>query len=175
MPQKEPPSVDSSIRRARQANNVSVRELARRLHVSPTAVSQMERSEARGAIQLGTLRKALLAAGPVSAGPAAPFERREDRVSFELHRAVAKKLIDDPDSVLSVVPDNLKKMRDRVHGPLAHEWLNEWERLTTSSVGALVDAMLATNEHAAELRQNSPFAGALSQDERIEAIRRASA
>lgn len=36
---------------------------------------------------------------------------REDRMALELHRAVAKKLLDDPAAVLGVVPENIARLR----------------------------------------------------------------
>jgi transcriptional regulator with XRE-family HTH domain len=98
----------SSIKRARLTRGLSVREFARQLGVTAGAVSQMERSEAAGKIGVDTLRRALEALGEDlvlttqrhngARGRVhrAPFARREERVSYELHRAVAKKLIEDP-------------------------------------------------------------------------------
>jgi transcriptional regulator with XRE-family HTH domain len=176
----------SSIKRQRLARGVGLRELARRLEVTPGAVSQMERSEARGSIQLDTLRRALSAMGAELVTdirrpqlPAeyvqAPFERREDRVAYELHRAIAKKLIDDPDRVRAVIPKNIEVMRENVHGRLVNEWLDRWQELSKAPVGVLVEALLATDELGKEMRQNGPFMGVLSEQERLEAIGRAAA
>jgi len=75
--------------------------------------------------------------------------------------------------VLSVVPGNIEKIRPRVHGSMATEWLDEWQRLSRGSVGAIIDVLLGTDQHSIDMRQNSPFAGALTQQERLEAIGRA--
>lgn len=176
----------SSIKRARISQGLSVREFSRRLGVTPGAVSQMERSEAAGKIGVGTLRGALAILGedlvvttqrrrdkPLSRHRA-PFARREDRVTYELHRAVAKKIIDDPEPVLSLVPDNLEKMRRNVRGPLLERWLAEWESLVRGPIGNLIQVMLGEDNEAKEMRQNSPFSGALTQAERLDAIARAS-
>ena len=82
---------DSTIKRLRVEQGVTVRELARRLSVTPGAISQMERSEAAGTIGVGTLRRAVEALGAQliltitnehdRPGSVAPFERREDRVT----------------------------------------------------------------------------------------------
>lgn len=176
---------ESAIKRARISRGITVRELAKRLGVTPGAVSQMERSEAKGTIQLGTLRRALGAMGvtdevivvgdrPHEASyPPAPFERREDRVTYELHRAVAKKLLDDPESVRRVIPDNVAKLRAHVSGALVHDWLDRWLALRDAPIGELVDAMLATDELGKEMRQNGPFMGVLTKVERLGAIARA--
>ena len=172
----------SSIKRARKSSGVTVYELARRLGISPGAVSHMERSEQRGSIRMATLNGALAALEATDATPRAapeptraraPFERREDRVTFELHRAIAGQLLDDPQRVKSVMPGNVARMRSHVRGPLAAGWLDRWEGLSRASVGQLIDAMLATDELGMEMRQNSPFLGVLTQDERLRAIERA--
>lgn len=174
----------SSIKRARLARGLSVRGFARQLGVTAGAISQMERSEAAGKIGVDTLRRALGALGEDlvvttrrhGSGRAhrAPFERREERVAYELHRAVAKKFIDDPEFVLSLIPGNLSRLRENVRGPLAQQWLDEWERRASGPIGEFVQTMLGEDDQAKEMRQNSPFAGVLTQAERLEAISRAS-
>jgi transcriptional regulator with XRE-family HTH domain len=173
----------SSIKRARLEKNVTVRGLASRLGVTPGAVSQMERSEARGSIQIATLSRALAALETQPSDEARPplgryrvgveFDRREDRVAFELHRAVAKKLIDDPDAVRAVIPANVAKIRRHVRGPFVNGWLDKWEALGSAPVGTLVEALLATDDEGVEMRQNGPFMGVLTQQERLDAIARA--
>lgn len=177
----------STIRRTRTAQGIGVRELARRMNVTPGAVSQWERSEANRTIQVDTLQRALMALGEElvtetrSIGDEGlpyepvPMERREDRVSFELHRAIARKLIDAPDAVRSVIPSGVERIRGHVRGPLVNAWLDEWLALSTGPLGPLVDVLLGTDEHAVEMRQNTPFLGVLTQQERLEAIRRATA
>jgi transcriptional regulator with XRE-family HTH domain len=173
----------STIRRTRLARGVGVRELARRLGVTPGAVNQMEHSEARGAIQLGTLNRALIAiGGQVGTGPARGtstgpdyFEHREDRVAWELHVEVAKKLLNDPDGVRGVIAQNVRRMRAHVRGQLVNEWLDRWVELSVAPLGEVIAAMLATDELGREMRKNGPFMGVLSQAERLEAIDRAAA
>jgi transcriptional regulator with XRE-family HTH domain len=53
----------STIKSTRIAAGISVNELARRLHVTPSAVSQLERSELEGTIKINSLREALAALG----------------------------------------------------------------------------------------------------------------
>lgn len=178
------PVEDSAIKRIRLRKGVTVRELAGRLSVTPGAISQMERSEAAGTIGIGTLSRALTALGErlvvthvgtsdAERPPRSPFERREDRVTYELHRAIAKKLIDDPDRVLALMPVNLARLRGRVLGSLGQRWIDQWEAAAKGPVWELVRLMLGEDENSKELRQNSPFVGVLSQDERLHAIERA--
>ncbi|SDS54926.1 helix-turn-helix domain-containing protein [Microterricola viridarii] len=108
----------------------------------------------------------------VSPRPNAPFQHRIERVTYELHRAVAKRLIEDSDAVISRVPEQVERMRpDAVGG--AHALLDEWIELTHASVGDIINVMLADDEHAKEMRQMSPFIGVLPEEERLEAIARA--
>jgi hypothetical protein len=102
-----------------------------------------------------------------------PFDRREDRVAFELHRTVARKLIDSPDGVRGAIPAGVDRIRQNARGPLVAAWLDEWVALSSATVGSIVDVLIGTDEHSIEMRKNSPFAGVLSQSERLEAIARA--
>lgn len=55
--------MESTIRTARIQRGISTTELARRLRVTPSAITQMERSEREQTIKLATLRAALAALG----------------------------------------------------------------------------------------------------------------
>ncbi|WP_430644975.1 helix-turn-helix domain-containing protein [Agromyces sp. GXS1127] len=159
----------SMIAGARRSMGWSMRDLAAHLGVNVSTVSRMERSEREGTIQLSTLRRALdvmdrdLELQPVN-------RRREERVSMALHRAIARKLTHSPEDVLAVIPENLERIRHTVRGPIAESWMTRWEHLARGPVEELIEAMLDDTPEGRELRQNSPFAGALSPDERIRAI-----
>jgi transcriptional regulator with XRE-family HTH domain len=156
-----------------------VRELARRAGVTPGAVTQWEDSERRGVIRRSTIDRALHALGTSlaeeeTATGSRDLERREDRVTLELHRVVAHKLVDHPDAVTADAIRHLALLRKRVRGDSAHALVDEWERLLTAGrLGALIDVLLGTDSWAVDMRQVSPFAGALSDDERLAAIGRA--
>ncbi|MDP3207828.1 MAG: helix-turn-helix transcriptional regulator [Rhodoglobus sp.] len=165
----------SSIREARLRRGIGTRELARLMEVSPSAVTQWERSEQRGTAQLGTVRRAIDAIERTPSAFDRTLERREDRVTLELHRELVKKIIDDPDPIFALVPRNLERTRAKVTGSVAEGWLDEWERLVSSgSLGQLVDRALGTDDRSISMRQVSPFLGALTEDERRTAIERAS-
>jgi transcriptional regulator with XRE-family HTH domain len=176
-------SRSSTIRRARERSGIGLRELARRLNVTPNAITGWEQSERLGTAQLNTIERALAALGEqlvidtrhiVDGELPNGLERREDRVALELHRAVAKKLLDDPESVLRVVPENLGRLRHTSQGTAAKSWLDEWQELTqTKSIGRLVDVMLGTDSRSISMRQLSPFLGVLSPQERVLAIKAA--
>jgi hypothetical protein len=102
-----------------------------------------------------------------------PTDRREERVTMELHLALAQKLRCDPQAVLAVAPKNLERLRSRLTSPIGQGWVSRWAELLESPVEDLISGMLADTTEGRDLRQNSPFAGALTQSERIGAIERA--
>ena len=51
------------------------------------------------------------------------------------------------------------------------EYLREWDRIVARGLEQTVGTLLSTSPRARELRQNSPFAGVLSQTERTQALR----
>ncbi len=134
------------------ASGISVRGIATRLSCSASVV--------QGALKNARRRRPIL-------------DRREDRISFELHKAVADKLRVTPDQVLRVAHMNLERMKNVPRSPYAEGWIREWETLLAGDPDKLVDVMLGTGDRANDLRQVSPFAGVLSQDERLLAIRKA--
>lgn len=173
----------SLIREARIQSGVGVRELARRAGVSPGAVTQWEQSETAGVIRERTLARALDVLGTtpetMRARTAPEFrnrlERREDRVTLELHRAVAMKLIADPDTVLSKVASEARRIEVNLRGRAVDD-LAEWVALAqTRRLDLLIALMLGTDHKAVNMRQVSPFGGILSDDERMTAIGRATA
>lgn len=100
-------------------------------------------------------------------------QRREERVQLELHRALLSKLISDYEGVRALAMRNLARSRNVVRGDQAVGWLDEWKALLGGPPERLVDVLLGEDEHSVDLRQVSPFAGALSHDERLAAIGRA--
>lgn len=164
--------MSSTIADTRRAVGWTVRELAENMGVAPSTVTRMEQSEREDRIQLGTLKRAL---GVMGRRPRVEVinNRREERVTMELHRALAIKLQIDPQAVLGVVPDNLSRLRARLSSPIGQQWVNRWAELMDSPVDQLIQGMLEDTPEGRELRQNSPFAGALTQGERLAAIERA--
>lgn len=164
--------MSSTIADTRRAVGWTVRDLAENMGVAPSTVTRMEQSEREDRIQLGTLKRAL---GVMGRRPHVEVinNRREERVTMELHRALASKLQIDPQAVLGVVPDNLSRLSARLGSPIGQQWVNRWAELVDSPVDQLIQGMLEDTPEGRELRQNSPFAGALTQGERLAAIERA--
>lgn len=102
------------------------------------------------------------------------LSRREERVSYELHRAVAEKIAEDPQSVLEKARINLQRMSARTRNTHAQDWVAEWDELVNGDdIDRLVEGMLRADERGIDLRQMTPFAGVLSQEERLIAIHKA--
>lgn len=99
--------------------------------------------------------------------------RPEERVQLELHRTLLAKLLGDLGEARSVAHRNIDRMRTAVRGEQAQAWLDEWAELVDHPGPALIDAFVDTDEHSIDLRQVSPFAGLLTQQERLAAIERA--
>ena len=89
---------------------------------------------------------------------------RDQARSLWLGCAIAGKLVADPQNVLEKASDNLARL-DRLHGG-SSRWLAEWRSLLEGPVADVLDVLVSRTPRARELRQNSPFAGVLSEEER---------
>ena len=97
---------------------------------------------------------------------------REERRSLALHRAIARRLADDPAAVIAQARRNLARMRRR-HGH-ATNLLREWNVILDRPVPALAALLTSTAEWVRELRHVTPFAGVLSAAERAGVYREVS-
>ncbi|GAB2859791.1 hypothetical protein GCM10022221_69180 [Actinocorallia aurea] len=90
---------------------------------------------------------------------------REAERSLWLNRAVVAELESDADRVLGLAHRNLERMRGRAgwgHNP----WFVRWGIVLDSGVDAVIEVLLSRDPEAVELRQNTPFAGVLPQEDR---------
>jgi excisionase family DNA binding protein len=90
---------------------------------------------------------------------------RDQRRSLWLAYAVAAQIVTDPDAARASARANVKQMRKAARGQ-AQRWLDEWERLLDGPVEELLDNLTSRSPKGRELRQNSPFSGLLTTDER---------
>lgn len=91
---------------------------------------------------------------------------REAERSLWLHRAVAGKVVLDPDTALETAGRNLATMRLTHPDGMSAAWLDRWQAVLARGLDATLDALTSRSAEAIELRQNSPFAGVLTEDER---------
>lgn len=94
---------------------------------------------------------------------------RDQQRSLWLAYATVGKIAIDPGGTLAIARRNLDTMRAGARGE-ARRWLDEWERLLDGPIDRLLDVYTARSLRGRELRQNSPFAGVLSPDERERAL-----
>lgn len=99
--------------------------------------------------------------------------RRENRVAYELHRALATYLDERPDEVISKAMENVANMRSKKRDPFSSGWVSLWEQLLQGDLERLKESMLEISTDAENLRQMSPIAGVLSDGERLLAIKKA--
>jgi excisionase family DNA binding protein len=103
---------------------------------------------------------------------------RDQLRSLWLHRAVAGKVLVDPDRTLKLASRNLDRMRDLHRRGQAAYWLGEWKHILDGPLEGVLEILTSRSRRAVELRQNSPFAGVLTEKERsrvLEAFRQRSA
>ena len=95
---------------------------------------------------------------------------RDQRRSLWLGHAIAGKLVTDPQRTLSVARENLARLQEaNPRGGTARR-LAEWQRLLDGSAREILDALTSSSPRARELRQNTPFAGVLSDEERQQVL-----
>jgi hypothetical protein len=85
-----------------------------------------------------------------------------DRRSLALHEAVAAKLEHDP-ALVHVARANLERWLRTVPRPALLEWQH---LLDITPLPQLLALLRSNDDHAARLRQSSPFAGILTPEER---------
>lgn len=145
---------------------MSLADLAQRLGVTRATVQAYERSDARGSMRLDTRRRVLAAMG----ADEQPMTADQTR-SLLMHMIVAAHLISEPEQVIRRAHANL----ERWAGKGRHDayWLERWRRALEQPAGQLALLLTERTQDAADMRQGTPFAGVLSNEERLAAIQRA--
>jgi len=95
---------------------------------------------------------------------------REERRSLWLAYAVAGKIVSDPALARDVALVQIGRMRKSARGQ-ALDWLGQWEMLLDGPIEDLLRGLTDPSPHGRELRQNSPFAGLLTADERHKVLK----
>ena len=98
------------------------------------------------------------------------FHSRIDARSLDLHDLVAKKITLKPE-LLEIAKSNIQQWR-LLHQDQSSKtepyYLKEWEDIINQGVEKVCIFLRDNSEYAKEMRQSSPFAGILSDDERLE-------
>lgn len=154
------------IKELRQRRGMSLADLAARLGVTRATVQDYERSDARGTMRADTRQRVLAAMG-VDVESMTPDQTR----SLLLHTLVAARIVSDPESIISRARQNLRRWSEL--GRHDTYWLERWQRALESPPGQVVLLLTERTQDAADMRQGTPFAGVLDQEERLAAIERA--
>lgn len=150
----------SLITRRRRELGLTQGQLAELAATSRERISTYEREQVSP--QADTLERLL--AAMQSELVAVPVLTFEERRSLMMSTAVAAKLRENPVQVLAAARQNIKKMRSI--GPGEQQWVDVWESLLALGAGHVEALLTSTDQFARDLRQSSPFAGVLSEDER---------
>jgi len=95
---------------------------------------------------------------------------RDQRRSLWLNTAVAGRLVVDPNVVLRLARENLQTLEaSHPRGQAAH-WLSEWRGLLDGPTERIIEVLTSPTPWAREMRQNSPFAGVLGDEERMRVL-----
>lgn len=100
-----------------------------------------------------------------------PRPRRRTHRTAELqalayHRLVAERL---DEQLVDQARNRLRRWRE--DGRIHPRWAEEWDRILTMPLSRIAKAISADTMHARELRQSSPFAGVLNEQERRRLLR----
>ena len=91
---------------------------------------------------------------------------RDQRRSLWLAYAVAGRLVEDPEGVLKRARANLDRMLQSNARGSARVWLQQWHGLLNGPTENVLEALTSRSPLSRELRQNTPFAGVLTDDQR---------
>ena len=94
---------------------------------------------------------------------------RDQRRSLWLAHAVAGRVVADPERARAVAAANMQRMSESARGG-ASRWLAEWQQLLDGPIEQLVMEYTSPSPRGRELRQNAPFAGLLSDEERAQVL-----
>ena len=157
------------MRGARRAAGLTQAQLAERVGTSRSRLSAYESGSVVPSVEL-YVRLLAAAGAQCRAVPVLALSASEEK-SLRLHRAIAERLVAEPDIVVAKARTNLATMRAADTLGHAARWLDEWERLLGGSLLELVDVLLSRSQGACDLRQSTPFATVLTSAERLAAMR----
>jgi hypothetical protein len=99
---------------------------------------------------------------------AAVTHRVAEERSLALHREVARRLREDP-KVLEMARQRVQRWL--ADGTVPRRWAERWARILEGSAGEVARAITDTGQEARDLRQVTPFAGALDARTRWSILR----
>jgi transcriptional regulator with XRE-family HTH domain len=161
-------TIDEILTSLRRMSGLSGRELARRAGTTHSAL--VDYAKGRHDPGFSTLERIALAGGYDLVVGLRPRLSGPEIRTLEMHRAIATKIESDPEGVRELAWHNLEVLRAADIAGNTEPYLDAWEDLINGPVARLVSVMTSTDQAARDLRQASPFAGVLSDGERLEVI-----
>ena len=89
-----------------------------------------------------------------------------DAKSLALHSRIARNISKDP-KLLDKARENLRRRRDNYDPDALPPFIEKWERLLAQPLQELAAFLVAVTDDALGLRHFSPFAGVLTEEERL--------
>jgi len=154
------------VRQLRFQTGVTQEKLAAAAGTSQPTIAAYEAD--RKSPNLETVKNLAQACGVEAVISYVPPLTREDLRSLAYHRAIVEKLRQDPDTILAKARQNIEKMLQV--NPHAKKLLNLWSQWLEFSIGDIVSCSLDVSMLARDMRQVTPFAGVLTDEERMRVI-----
>lgn len=98
-----------------------------------------------------------------------PAMREEKAKSLWLRRAVLGELVQDPERVIALACGNVERAKREL--PRSGTYLAAWERVLAAGVEDIAEVCTGLDDWSSELRQNSPFAGVLNDEQQMAVLR----
>lgn len=96
-----------------------------------------------------------------------------DELALAYHRVIAARLVASPEEVIGLARENLNRWIQVHEGTGTVYALKEWQALlNTKTIPELVAIITQDSDEGQRLRQSTPFAGVLSDQERKEIMTR---
>jgi excisionase family DNA binding protein len=131
-------------------------------------LEEVEEARAEGANRplARVIRERRRAAENIDLGRLLPRRRRRTHRTAELHALAYHRLVAERLDEHLVDQARRRIERWRRDGRIHPRWAEQWERVLAMPLERIAKAISADTQRARELRQTSPFAGALTEQER---------
>ncbi len=159
------------LRSVRADSGLSQRDLAALGGTSAATVAMYETGKKEP--RISTLQRLVGAMGADLVIEVKPRLTVNERRSLELGRVVAERFAADPQRSRGLARRNLARWRRQRPGSRTEGYWAEWERILDGPDEGVIEILTSTSQSARDLRQASPFAGLLSDKERMAAFTRA--
>ena len=174
MPANEPTRIGELLCRIRQESGLSQRAFAEVTGTSGPTLAAYERGAKEP--RLSTLDRIARRANYhvdvrlVPNGRGAALRARRERRSLALAAATASVVAADFPAARRRADENLKRSEVVVGDNAAQRWISEWRDVLDRGPEAVRVTLLDPTPHGHDMRQMTPFAGLLSDDERNAAL-----